>query len=81
MRQISYRAYRNILAKNSKFNNGTGGGDNSVDPSPTRNPNGYLAPIAGNSSMITGVFLVVGYLLIVYLVVVIAKQFGHKINY
>jgi len=37
--------------------------DNSTDPNPSRDPNAYLAPIAG-----TGVWLIIVYVVIAFLI-------------
>lgn len=74
---MTWKEYQGILRR-SKASNATGGGDNTVDPNPSKNPNNFLAPLANQSALhIAGI--IIAYLLIVYLVILITKKLAYKI--
>lgn len=74
---MNWREYQAILKK-GRPSHATGGGDNSVDPNPAKNPNDFLAPLANNKAMHIAV-AVISYLVIVYLVIVITKKLSYKL--
>lgn len=74
---MTWKEYQGML-RNAKRSNATGGGDNSVDPNPEKDPNNFLAPLANKKALhIAGI--VIAYLLIVYLVILIAKKLSYKV--
>lgn len=81
MRTISWETYQFILSKQKLFNNATGGttSDTSVDPNPKSDPNANLAPLASTSLYLSIAGLILGYLLIVYVVVLITKQLKYTL--
>lgn len=76
---MTWKEYQGILGKDKlRFNNAVSGGDMSVDPSPSKDPNNFLAPLASGSGMqVAGI--IIAYLVIVYLVIVIAGKLHYKI--
>ncbi len=74
---MTWKELQKILNK-EKASHATGGGDNTIDPSPSKDPNDYLAPLAGQNALhIAGIIVL--YLIIVYLVILITGKLTYKI--
>ncbi len=77
---MKYNAFRKMILKKHLYDNASGtGSDNTTDAEIVRNPNDYLAPIAGND-IVRKVSVAALVLLAVWVIIYVGKDIFKQIN-